>query len=166
MRLRELPPAMPHAYPGYQRHLAGFKGQVEALSKAAGEHFPEPLACELLYDNFLNLTGPDESSPRLQDVLQPLNFPTDISMLGFAMNWHEKLSDMGENATLHVQIAVHGVSTNEDPPKPFLRINFSARRPVGSWDEVFSFFDGSHEYVRQRFLALTTASAHTIWGLK
>lgn len=163
-RRQYLNPTQSHNYPGYQKTREEFSGIVDKLKAARGESgLPAPSACELLYDNFLTLVGPDGTPMRTQDVLAVVDFPLGTSRIGLNMQWMEPLPEGG---MLRVGASVATVTVRDSPPTPVVRLTFSAKNEVEAWPEVFAFFDASHTVVRQKFLELTTKHAHTTWGLR
>ncbi len=163
-----LPPAMPHQYPGFDNAKNALKAAVDAVAgyqSSRGNLFPEPIAAELLYDNFISLTREDGSTAPLCEVFTTLHRPFSPSMTSFSMKWEEDIPDAGDGALLKVQAASLAI-VGESEPMPALRLTLSARGKPTSWDEAYGFMTKANGYVRNRFRALTSEHCHTLWGMK
>lgn len=167
-RRRRMPPE-PSAYPGFQATLSRLRETIDALAAVRGSDappFPEPLAGELLYDNFLPLIGPGGETLSAYEIFAPVAVKFDPPITDFTTSWREALTQFGTDASLRINLQALVVGAPDEEPGPALRLNFQARCGARPWDDMLAFLDGAHAYVRRRFLDLTTDKAHTMWGLK
>lgn len=165
-RRGKLTPVDPKEYPGYNNTRDMFRSNIESMRALANGNLPDPLACELIYDNFLSLIDTDGIELKAQDIFSPIQFSKNSVIREFTMSWNEEIDQSIPESILRIQSSVHNVSLKDEPSIPVVRLNFSSKAPINSWDDAFRFFDAAHANVRRRFLDLTTEKAHLIWGLK
>ena len=171
-RRLEPPPGELQGYPGFDALKAGFQEQVDLLARFNASRvrpMPAPVLCELLYDNLIALQKSEGSTFRLSEVLRPLRFEQPFPAAGLQLRWFERV-DQGGNpeAPLDLEVVasqVHMPPTTEGgAPPAFLKLRFTGRAQVQTWEEVFAFFEHAHGRIRARLVDLTSDECRATWN--
>lgn len=153
-------------YPRFERMIANFQRQLEALQNCVAGLAPQTLQinqCEISYINHLAEGSLDRIS--LSDWLSFVNFDTQ-SPSGFHMGFRETINDESGQPSARLICEV-GEGVRQDGQR-VLSLNLTARGAPKqpTIDAALAFFIAGRESIVRRFAELTTPSAHQIWGRK
>ena len=164
------PPAASAPYPGFDAIFGDFRDIVATAgqwSASRGESFPEPVVCELLYENLIPTTAGDGTKLRASEIIVPLNFDPPIFAGGMTLSWFEFVNPEQKEGPFTLQVTIQFVGV----PSPdgsgimsVIKLSFAARSPCSTWSGAFDFIEAAHQRLRQRLVDLTTDTVRATWG--
>lgn len=165
---------VPPEYPGYDEMASRFHryvGMLKAWHEDRGGTLPQPVACELLYDDLVQFQ-PQTERAELSSILQ--FWPSQKQrMVGWNTGWLEPLDGEGSDVAMNGAVMRFAAmaATVTDPiapatPRPIVRLSFVAMCPSDSWSGVAAFLQAAHAHIRTRFIDIIVPEARQAWGEK
>lgn len=157
------------AYIGFEALREEFEGAVNKVRdwhQSQGGDLPAPLACELLYDDLIEISPGGGDISRLSDILSFWN-SSDSPFFGWNINWYETIpGENGEEGIMKFSAQAADLPEQDGSGRirPIVRLNFVAMAMTPTMDSVGDFLDAAHIYIRKRFTELIRPEAMAAWG--
>lgn len=172
-RRRDAKPIGDNPYPGFSVMFARFASildEVRSWNSQQDRSMPEPVSCELLYDNMIVQPAQNTKSVKLSNIIAELNPSYNgPGKYNWRNSWFEKLEDdkNPDESSLAVDIVAAAIMIDgEELPRPVIKLQFTSRSIARDWDNVHRFFDVAHRRTTERLISIVTESARQTWELE
>lgn len=157
-------------YPGFAAQLGEFERWISLLQTVDSNRpeefpFPNPVRCEISYENMIPLQDSNGDALRFRDVLAVLQGDPrpPQKVLGFQASWFSYLPDQSHEIAPEMQVNLQGGVSISDMDGNFVRIQIVCRSPVETWEDCSAFFKRAHSACIDELFKLTTEAVHATW---